>query len=82
MARPSLSSTRRCGNNAEAQLLLMSAEISRFVRVCCIWKPQAKTTKKITIRLECKECKTKKQLVLKRTKHFELGEKKGKGTGY
>jgi large subunit ribosomal protein L44e len=37
---------------------------------------QAKTTKKITIRLECKECKAKKQLVLKRCKHFELGEKK------
>jgi large subunit ribosomal protein L44e len=37
---------------------------------------QAKTTKKITLRLECKECKTKKQLVIKRTKHFELGEKK------
>ena len=44
---------------------------------------QAKTTKKITIRLECKECKAKKQLVLKRCKHFELGEKKAKtGGGY
>lgn len=42
---------------------------------------QAKTTKKITLRLECKECKTKKQLVIKRTKHFELGEKK-KSTGH
>ena len=41
---------------------------------------QAKTTKKVTIRLECKDCKTKKQLVLKRCKHFELGEKK-KGSG-
>lgn len=37
---------------------------------------QAKTTKKITLRMECKECKTKKQLPIKRTKHFELGEKK------
>lgn len=37
---------------------------------------QAKTTKKITLRLECKECKAKKQLCIKRTKHFELGEKK------
>ena len=37
---------------------------------------QAKTTKKITIRLECKDCKAKKQLVLKRCKKFELGEKK------
>ena len=42
---------------------------------------QAKTTKKITLRLECKECKAKKQLVIKRCKHFELGEKK-KGGGY
>ncbi|RLN50993.1 hypothetical protein BBJ28_00026742 [Nothophytophthora sp. Chile5] len=32
--------------------------------------------KKITLRMECKECKTKKQLPMKRTKHFELGEKK------
>lgn len=37
---------------------------------------KAKTTKKVTLRLECKDCKTKKQLVIKRTKHFELGEKK------
>lgn len=42
---------------------------------------KAKTTKKVTLRLECKECKTKKQLVIKRTKHFELGEKK-KATGH
>lgn len=52
--------------------------------VVCSWcgvVGQAKTTKKITLRLECKECKTKKQLVIKRTKHFELGEKK-KGTGH
>ncbi len=42
---------------------------------------KAKTTKKVTLRLECKECKTKKQLVIKRTKHFELGEKK-KGSGH
>ena len=42
---------------------------------------QAKTTKKITLRLECKECKAKKQLTIKRCKHFELGEKK-KTTGH
>ena len=41
-----------------------------------IFHKKAKTTKKITLRLECKECKAKKQLVIKRTKHFELGEKK------
>ena len=39
---------------------------------------KAKTTKKIVLRLECKEkgCNAKKQLTIKRTKHFELGEKK------
>ena len=41
-----------------------------------IFHKKAKTTKKIVVRLECKECKTKFQLALKRTKHFELGEKK------
>lgn len=42
---------------------------------------QAKTTKKVTLRLECKECKAKKQLVIARCKHFELGEKK-QATGH
>ena len=41
-----------------------------------VFHKKAKTTKKIVVRLECKECKTKMQLALKRTKHFELGEKK------
>ena len=45
-----------------------------------IFHKKAKTTKKIALRLECKECKSKKQLQIKRTKHFELGEKK-KSTG-
>ena len=45
-----------------------------------IFHKKAKTTKKIVIRLECVKCKTKAQLSLKRTKHFELGgEKKQKG---
>jgi large subunit ribosomal protein L44e len=40
---------------------------------------KAKTTKKIVLRLECTECKTKHQLPLKRSKHLELGgEKKSK----
>lgn len=47
-----------------------------------IFHKKAKTTKKISLRLECKECKVKKQLVIKRTKHFELGEKKAKSGGY
>ena len=45
---------------------------------------KAKTTKKIVLRLECKEkgCNAKKQLTIKRTKHFELGEKKKVLSGY
>src|ERR1700759_148195 len=38
-----------------------------------IFHKKAKTTKKIVLRLECQECKAKKQLALKRCKHFELG---------
>ena len=34
---------------------------------------QAKTTKKIVLRMECTECKIRKQLPIKRCKHFELG---------
>lgn len=34
---------------------------------------KAKTTKKIVLRLECVECKTKAQLAIKRCKQFELG---------
>ncbi|PYH95737.1 hypothetical protein BO71DRAFT_408250 [Aspergillus ellipticus CBS 707.79] len=45
-----------------------------------VFHKKAKTTKKIVLRLECTACKTKKQLSLKRCKHFELGgDKKTKG---
>merc|ERR1712076_13850 len=45
-----------------------------------IFHKKAKTTKKITLRMECTKCKYKFFLPLKRTKHFELGqEKKKKG---
>ena len=45
-----------------------------------IFRKKAKTTKKIVVKLECVECKTKAQLALKRCKHFELGgDKKQKG---
>ena len=41
---------------------------------------QAKTTKKIVLRMECLECKRRVQVALKRAKHFELGgDKKRKG---
>ncbi len=38
-----------------------------------VFHKKAKTTKKIVLRLECNVCKQKKQLPLKRCKHFELG---------
>ena len=38
-----------------------------------VFHKKAKTTKKIVLRLECTACKTRKQLPLKRCKHFELG---------
>jgi large subunit ribosomal protein L44e len=41
-----------------------------------IFHKKAKTTKKIVLRIECKECKSKSHLCLKRTKRFELGQKK------
>ena len=41
---------------------------------------QAKTTKKLVLRLECTVCKRRQQVPIKRTKHFELGgDKKRKG---
>ena len=46
-----------------------------------IFHKKAKTTKKVVLRLECKECKFKSQIQLKRTKHFELGAKK-QATGH
>ena len=39
-------------------------------------RAQAKTTKKITLRLECKDCRYKMQLPMKRCKHFEIGAPK------
>ncbi|VDP93246.1 unnamed protein product [Echinostoma caproni] len=45
-----------------------------------ILRKKAKTTKKIVLRMECSVCKYKKQLPIKRCKHFELGgDKKKKG---
>ncbi|KAF3392805.1 60S ribosomal protein L44 [Penicillium rolfsii] len=45
-----------------------------------VFHKKAKTTKKVVLRLECTVCKAKKQLALKRCKHFELGgDKKTKG---
>ncbi|CAG5136629.1 unnamed protein product, partial [Candidula unifasciata] len=45
-----------------------------------VFRKKAKTTKKIVLRMECTECKYRKQLPIKRCKHFELGgDKKRKG---
>jgi large subunit ribosomal protein L44e len=45
-----------------------------------IFRKKAKTTKKIVLRMECSECKYRKQLAIKRCKHFEIGgDKKRKG---
>merc|ERR1712044_9660 len=45
-----------------------------------IFRKKAKTTKKIVLKMECSECKYRKQLSIKRCKHFELGgDKKKKG---
>jgi len=41
-----------------------------------IFHKKAKTTKKVTLRLECKDCKQKTQMPIKRCKVFELGQKK------
>ncbi|KAJ4718844.1 60S ribosomal protein L44 [Melia azedarach] len=42
---------------------------------------QAKTTKKIVLRLQCQGCKHVSQHPIKRCKHFEIGgDKKRKGT--
>merc|ERR1712201_68714 len=45
-----------------------------------IFHKKAKTTRKIVLKMECTECKYRKQLAIKRCKHFELGgDKKKKG---
>ncbi|CCW66763.1 unnamed protein product [Phytomonas sp. Hart1] len=44
-----------------------------------IFHKKAKTTKKIVLKLQCSSCKSIIQSVLKRTKHFELNDKKKTG---
>merc|ERR1711959_288441 len=41
-----------------------------------VFHKKATTTKKIVLRLECVECKYKSHAALKRSKHFELVDKK------
>ena len=55
-----------------ALVTMVELENSGMFEVCCIsW--QAKTTKKIVLRMECTVCRKRKQIPLKRCKHFELG---------
>ncbi|KAG5469608.1 hypothetical protein LSCM1_05987 [Leishmania martiniquensis] len=44
-----------------------------------VFHKKAKTTKKIVLKLQCSGCKCIRQIVLKRTKHFELNDKKKTG---
>ena len=37
-----------------------------------VFKKKAKTTKKVVLRMECKDCKFKMQQAIKRCKHFEV----------
>merc|ERR1712216_1006239 len=46
-----------------------------------IFHKKAKTTKKIVLRMECTKCKRKHQSGIKRTKHFEIADKKKKVLG-
>ncbi len=45
-----------------------------------IFHKKAKTTKKITLKMQCAKCKYMIQNVLKRCKHFELNDKKKTGS--
>jgi large subunit ribosomal protein L44e len=46
-----------------------------------IFHKKAKTTKKITLRLTCTNCKTVRLKPIKRSKHFEICDKKPKAKG-
>ena len=46
-----------------------------------IFHKKAKTTKKITLRLTCTNCKTVRLKPIKRSKHFEICDKKPKTKG-
>nr|QLA09642.1 60S large subunit ribosomal protein eL42 [Euglena gracilis]6ZJ3_L4 Chain L4, Ribosomal protein eL43 [Euglena gracilis] len=46
-----------------------------------VFHKKAKTTKKITLKLQCTSCKLIKQIKIKRCKHFELADRKGRSKG-
>lgn len=59
------------GSHLDRNKINVSLSTSFLLYFCSLF--QAKTTKKIVLRMECSECKFRKQLPLKRCKHFELG---------
>uniref|UniRef100_A0A7S4GIC6 60S ribosomal protein L44 n=1 Tax=Eutreptiella gymnastica TaxID=73025 RepID=A0A7S4GIC6_9EUGL len=46
-----------------------------------VFHKKAKTTKKITLKLQCSKCKRIKQVHIARCKHFELADRKGRSKG-
>lgn len=65
------------------RLLLNVLSVHALFRNVCsavpVHCPQAKTTKKITLRLTCTNCKSVRLKPIKRSKHFEICDKKPKG---
>mmetsp|Transcript_94455 Transcript_94455/g.131285 ORF Transcript_94455/g.131285 Transcript_94455/m.131285 type:complete len:104 (-) Transcript_94455:199-510(-) len=43
-----------------------------------VFHKKAKTTKKISLKLQCSKCKRIQQIAIKRCKHFELADRKPK----
>ena len=63
-----------------SQIFLFSKNLNSNYFQLVFFSFQAKTTKKLVLRLECGKCKRRLQVPIKRTKHFELGgDKKRKG---
>lgn len=59
---------------------LCEADTARRSLLMFVRALQAKTTKKIVLRLQCATCKYTHMHPIKRCKHFEIGgDKKGKG---
>merc|ERR1712018_752774 len=64
----------------KVNVVMIENRVDTEVRPSLCFHKKAKTTKKIVLRMECTECKSRKQIPIKRCKHFELGgDKKRKG---
>lgn len=85
---------KQCGYGGQTKPIFRK-KVPSDVHTCQLWDPdlrwmnffftcfQAKTTKKIVLRLECVEpnCRSKRMLAIKRCKHFELGGDKKRKVG-